>query len=106
MKKYKCVVHRTDEYEIEIDDKQLDEKWMKNFRECMFDFDTYEEHAEHIAQMRARFGEGFIEGYGNPLIDGEKPWFCDKDEVNETININVVSEDSPYETEVEVEEIE
>ncbi|NCI19944.1 hypothetical protein EJM69_07390, partial [Clostridium botulinum] len=54
----------------------------------------------------ARFGEGFIEGYGNLLVDGEKPWFCNKDEVNEAININVVSEDSPYETEVEVEEIE
>jgi len=101
MKKFKCVVTRTDEYEIEIDDKVLDEKWMKAFKEVMFNFDTYEEHAEQIAQMRARFGEHFIEGYGNTLVNGEKPWYTDEENVNKSININIISEDNDCYVDVE-----
>ena len=32
MKKFKCIVTRVDEYEIEIDEEKINEEWMKNFR--------------------------------------------------------------------------
>jgi len=77
---------------------------MDDFRHVFFNFDTYEEHAEQIAMMRARFGEGFIEGYGNILVDGNKPWYItDEKQVNKAINIKIVSEDN--DREIEVEEI-
>lgn len=103
MRKFKCVVTRVDEYEIEIDDKKFNEEWMRNFKECMYDFDTYENHAEHIAQFRARFGCRFIEGYGTPLENSKKPFFVKDEEVEKGININIISEDN--DCEVEVEEI-
>ena len=104
MKKFKATVTRTDEYEIEIDETKLDEQWMEDFRKVFYNFDTYEEHAEQIAQMRARFQESFIEGYGTPLVNHKKPWFADdKTEVEEAININIISEDN--DCDVEIDEI-
>jgi len=104
MKQFKVKATRTDEYIIEIDENELNEKWMEDFRQAFFDFHTYEEHAEQIAMMRARFGEGFIEGYGNILVDGNKPWYItDEKQVNKAINIKIVSEDN--DREIEVEEI-
>jgi hypothetical protein len=96
MKKFKCTVTRTDEYEIEIDDKVLNKEWMKNFRSTFYPFDTYAEHAEQIAQMRARSDSSFIEGYGTPLG-------AEKNSIERAININVLSEDD--DCDVEVEEI-
>lgn len=64
MKKFKCRVTRVDEYEIEIDEEKINEEWMETFRSYMYKFHDYEEHAEHLAQLRARVGEGFYEGYG------------------------------------------
>lgn len=104
MKRFKTTVTRTDEYIIEIDENIINDEWMKHFERYFFDFDTYEEHAEQIAQMRARFGSSFIEGYGNILVDGNKSWrITDEKQVNNAINIIVKSEDD--DCEVEVEEI-
>lgn len=105
MKRFKTTVTRTDEYIIELDENIFDEEMMKEFKEVFYDFDTYEEHAEHLAQIRARMGEGFIEGYGEVLVNGKKPWYViDEDKVNKGVNIVIKREDQ--DCEVEVEEIE
>lgn len=103
MKKFKVRVERVDEYEIEFDEDIINKEFMKNYSEFFSDIDTLEEHAENIAVFRARHGERFIEGYGNPLVNGKLP-FKEKD-VEKGININVISEDDFYDMYVEVEEI-
>ena len=51
---------------------------MDDFRHVFFDLHTLYEHAEHLAQIRARMGEGFIEGYGNLKVNGKLPWHVTK----------------------------
>lgn len=75
-RKFKVTVERTDEYIIEIDETVMTEGWMEDFRNSFYSFDTLEEHAEHIAQLRARFHHtsfygGFMEGYGDIALEGE-----------------------------------
>lgn len=93
MRSFKCEVERTDTYVVEFDEEVINEEWMANFRESMYSFYTLDEHAEHIAQYRARFGRDFIEGYGVPLENGEVPYWANKEQVNHAINIKVVRED-------------
>jgi len=102
MKRFKTTVTRIDEYIIEFDETIINEEWMDDFRSCFYGFHTLEEHAEHIAQVRARTGEGFIEGYGNTMVNGKAPWWS-KD-FDKSINIIVKNEDQI--NDVEVEEIE
>lgn len=93
MKKFKCVVERTEEYIIEIDENVINEEWMKHFKKYFYDLDTLEEHAEYIAQYRARFESDFIEGYGVPLVNGENPLYSrDESSLEPAINIKIVSE--------------
>lgn len=60
----------TQTVEVELDETKFDADFMQEFRDGFYDFDTIEEHAEHIAQLHARglFDGGsydeFIEGYG------------------------------------------
>ncbi|WP_144482078.1 hypothetical protein [Bacillus pumilus] len=82
-----CDVERQDRYTIEFDENVLNEEWMQNFRETFYDFTTLTEHAEHIAQFRARNGTQFIEGYGVPLENGQAPRWANKEDINEAINI-------------------
>lgn len=105
MKKFKCTVTRVDEYEIEFNEDIINEEFMEHYKKYFADYDTLEEHAENIAQFRARFGERFIEGYGSPLVNGKIPWKLTLTadgikEVEHGININVISEDSECEVEV------
>ncbi|WP_094699965.1 hypothetical protein [Brevibacillus laterosporus] len=67
---------------------------MKQFREEFYDFHTLEQHAEHIAQLRARFGGGRLDGYGVPLINGKIHY----DHPEAGININIISEDEQCDT--------
>lgn len=97
MKEINCTVEREDRYVIEFDEVVCNEEWMEEFRSFFYDFYTLEEHAEHIAQYRARFGAGFIEGYGIPLENGEVPYWVsdnDRDKVNHALSIKIVSEDN------------
>lgn len=103
MKKFKCIVTRTDEYEIEFDETKINEKWMKDFRESMYPYKTLKEHAENLAQLRARFGSDFYEGYGYVKENGEKPLFLKDSRLEEGININVISEDD--DCDIDLEEI-
>jgi hypothetical protein len=100
MKKFECIVERVDKYAVEFDENIINEEWMKNFRKYMYDFFSLEEHAEHIAQFRARFGSKYIEGYGVPLENGKVPYWADEDDVNKAINIIVLSEDDEVEVDV------
>lgn len=119
MKKFKCTVTRTDEYEIEFDESIYDEEWMEAFRAYMFDFHNLSQHAQYIAQHQARLGSArdFIEGYGYVKRDGDLPLSgkdFDKDgkwlpaskrrQPAPGININILSEDE--DCEVDVEEVE
>lgn len=99
MKKFKVTVFREDEYEVELDENVLDKDWMDNFNQYFFDMDTLEEHAEHLAQMKARFGGSFMEGYGHIMINGRKPIGIN-DGVNKGVNIKIVSEDENTDTDV------
>lgn len=107
MKRFKCTVERTDEYIIEFDENIYDERWIEDFKRYFYDFDDLKEHAEHIAQFRARFGDhSFIEGYGIPLVNGKVHWSVKDKEKNKEIGINIkiISEDD--DCYVDVEELE
>lgn len=93
MKSFQCSVERVDKYTVEFDESVINEEWMEHFRRYFYNFHTLEEHAEHIAQFRARFGKRHIEGYGVPLENGKAPYWAKENEVNKAINIKVISED-------------
>lgn len=106
IRKFEVEVTRIDKYVVEIDDEVLNEKWLHDFSQVFYDFDDLGEHAEHIAQYRARFNNcrmdaGYIEGYGLPYLNGEKSVFEKDDKLHQSaINIRVISEDENIETEV------
>jgi hypothetical protein len=103
MKRFKCEVTRTDEYIIEFDENVINEEWLADFRNHMYKFKGLVDHAEHLAQFRARFGEqDFIDGYGIPLVNGKNPRYDgDESSLERGINIQVVSEDSNCDVDVE-----
>ncbi|GAA0347876.1 hypothetical protein GCM10008931_43960 [Oceanobacillus oncorhynchi subsp. oncorhynchi] len=94
MKTFECGVERYDKFRVILNESVFTEEWMEEFREFFFDYYTLEEHAQHIAQHRARFGRSFIEGYGVPLEDGQIPYWANKDLVNDGIDIVVLDEDN------------
>jgi hypothetical protein len=106
MKRFKCEVRRTDEYIIEIDESKLNEEWMEHFRKYFYDFYKLEDHAEHIAQYKARFNsDTFIEGYGTVLVNGKRPPFGVEQSLQTGVNIKVISEDDDcYVDVVEIDE--
>lgn len=108
MKRFRCTVTRTDEYIIEFDETKFNEEWMKGFREVFYNYHSLEEHAEHIAVNRVSNGRDFIEGYGIPKQNGNRPFsllFEENEKCFEPgINIIIKSEDDDYD--VDVEEIE
>lgn len=97
MKSYNCEVERMDKYIVEFDESVCNEEWLEEFAKFFYDFYDLEDHARHIAQYRARFGRGFIEGYGIPLENGKEPYWVFTDEqrkqINHAINIKIISED-------------
>jgi 5-formaminoimidazole-4-carboxamide-1-beta-D-ribofuranosyl 5'-monophosphate synthetase len=52
---------------VTIGDGELTPEFMAEFRESFYDFDTPEEHFEHLAQLFAR---GVIEGTDDEFIEG------------------------------------
>lgn len=56
--------------EVYLDESKFDEAFIAEFQASFYDFDTIDEHREHLAQLFARgivdeFTD-FIEGYGPP----------------------------------------
>lgn len=105
MKKFKVKVERVDEYIIEFDEDIINDEFIESYKEYFSDIETLEEHAENIAIFRARFGEGFIEGYGNPMVNGRIPFMVKEENVEKGINIKIISEDNFNDIYTEVEEI-
>jgi len=99
MKKFKCTVTRVDEYIIEFNENVINEEWMEEFRKYSYGFYTLKEHAEHLAQHRARFEANFIEGYAVPLVNGKQPVLTEEEDLEKGINIKIISEDENCEVE-------
>ena len=104
MKKFHCNVTVEYDYIIEIDDEKfvnLDDDAEegiggKAWRHYFYDFETWEDHVEHLAERKA-LGDEFIEGYGIPLINGKNPrWDKDESSLQKAINIQVISEEDVY----------
>lgn len=58
----------TQEIKVTLDSSKLNVGFNKEFSEMMWDVDCLEDHAEHLAQMKARGMIGFdnyVEGYGD-----------------------------------------
>ncbi len=107
MKRFKCVVTKTYEYEIEIDENVHTEEKLKNWSKYFCEVENLAEFAGELALRKTTHDRGkFIEGFGIPYINGEAPYVYKdyEDSLNPTININVIDE-SDY-PEVDVEEIE
>jgi hypothetical protein len=66
--KYTVVV--TQVVEVTLNKRKFSPKFLREFREEMYPFETVERHAEHLAQLHARglydleSGTEFVEGYG------------------------------------------
>lgn len=61
--------------EVTVDEAKFTPEFMEEFRQYLYDFDTVEEHIEHIAQLAARGvieTPCFIEGYGDSQLMGIK----------------------------------
>ncbi|MFJ7950374.1 hypothetical protein ACIQZG_02480 [Lysinibacillus sp. NPDC096418] len=106
IKKFEVEVVRTDKYVIEIDDAVMNESWMEDFYQQMYEFDSLAKHAEHIAQYRARFNNGsfyggFIEGYGEIALHGK----VRQDAKWHFPAVNIAKADEDDDIEVEVTEI-
>jgi hypothetical protein len=63
------IIRVVTEVEITLDEDKFDNVFMEDFNANFFEFDTIEEHYEHLAQLYVRGitdGTNFIEGYGMP----------------------------------------
>ena len=96
MAKFEITVHRTDTYEIEVDENIINDEWIKNFESYMWDVDEdcpHEDLAKHIGQMRARFGSHQLEGFGIIPVEGEYLTDKEKESLADGFMLKVVSED-------------
>jgi len=109
MKKFKCTVTKTYEYEIEIDEKIWTEETIKEWASAFYRADNLQEVAEHLAMMKTRYDDGdFIEGFGVPMINGKEPFMFNsenKTSISKDININIIEDGDDY-PEIESEEME
>lgn len=102
MKAFKCTVTRTDEYVITFDESKMTPEWMAEFAQTMYRFNSLEQHAEHLAQLRARFPrEVSFEGYGVATVNKELPFRADPNDAVLGIDIEIVSEDDDIDVDVE-----
>lgn len=61
--------------EVEIEEAKFTPEFMEEFRRDFYPFELIEDHAKHLAQLRARGlvdDHSFIEGYGRPENMGIK----------------------------------
>lgn len=93
MKKYKCEVIKTYEYEIEINENVWTAENLKKWSQVFSDVDNLEELAGILAEYKTWHKNGeFIEGFGVPYINGSAPYVSNDDELSPDININIVNE--------------
>lgn len=113
MSKFKINVIRTDEYEIEIDEKIWDEKAIQEWAKVFYEAESTEDIAKDLAGSIMKMGSdyGFMEGFGYVKTlrsDGsQKKHFGEgfkeikKSEYTKGIVLKVLQEDEDYEYEIQ-----
>ncbi|MEG1310496.1 MAG: hypothetical protein RR942_06465 [Romboutsia sp.] len=93
MRKFKVVVERIEEYEIEIDDNVINDEFMDEYERYMCKLKEHKDRLSSLAGMVGmnRATEYGYEGIGYPLVHGEKENYSHQD-TNEYINISDVDE--------------
>lgn len=87
--------------EIEIDDTVWTEQEIAEWQRHFYNAKNIKDIARHIASMKTEYDDGeFIEGFGIPLINGEKPYEYLKDE-DITTSINIYNQSSDFDVEVD-----
>ena len=90
IRKFKCEVTSTSEYEIEFDDEVWNEEELRNWSKVFTDVGDLSELAGILAKYKTQYQAGeFIEGFGITLIDGKRPAFTTGKQLNTDININI-----------------
>ena len=103
IRKFEVEVVRTDKYIIELDTDVLNEEWQEHYRRYFQEYDDLQEHAEHIAELRARLHSqlmfpGHLEGYGIYLLNGKEVALGEnKKYINRAVNVVLVDEDNDIE---------
>lgn len=95
MKKFKCTVTREYEYEIEFDENVWTEDELKDWSRYFTNVSDLEDLAEELALRKTKYDAGeFIEGFGIPMINGEKPYVFGNPnpDIEESVNINIINE--------------
>jgi hypothetical protein len=89
MKKVRVIVARVSDYEVELDDPELEKNW--------------EEHAKKIAISKSSIGNyPILEDYGIVKVNGKFPFTRDPNAlINHSINIKIAIENNPIEISVE-----
>lgn len=93
MRKFKVVVTTTKEFEIELDDAKITEEELDGFESAFYPLDEEDDRIKSMAgdycRLRAKYGQGFIEGYGHVLEKGRIPFSAKiaNEEPNDAINI-------------------
>jgi len=106
MKKFRCVVTRTDKYIIEIDENIYgDRKFNEEFSKVFYPFDCVEDHVDHLAQNQARIGDAFIEGYGYVRKNGRLPYSVSDNSKETAKGLNIIIEDEDNDCCVDIEEV-
>lgn len=106
MKKFKCVVTKTYEYEISMDDKIWSEENINNWASVFYEADNLEDMVRHLARMKVQHEDGeYIEGFGIPYINGDIPYLNNAEDfsyISPDINIDIITYED---VDVEVEEM-
>ncbi len=101
MKKFRCTVTKETTMEIEIDDFVWTEQEISEWQRHFYNAKNIKDIAEHIANLKTEYEDGeFIEGFGIPLINGEKPYDYLKDN-DITTSINICNQSSVIDVEVD-----
>lgn len=104
MRKFRCSVTKTYEYEIEIDENIWTEENIKGWASVFEYAETLEDIVEILAERKTRYGFGeHIEGFGFPSINGKRPEKIEK--MCNPADTNIITFGEPY-CDVDIEEIE
>lgn len=93
MRKFKVIVTTTKEFEIELDNVKITEEVLDGFESVFYPLDEEDDRIKSMAgdycRLRAKYGQGFIEGYGHVLEEGRIPLSAKfaNEEPNDAINI-------------------
>lgn len=97
MRKFKCTVTKTYDYEIEIDESQWDDEALKNWSSVFEDVEDLQELVEVLTcRMDGYYPGQFIEGFGRPNFKGKTTG--SEKESNPSINIISVEESTDVES--------